>query len=112
MREKLPEKTDFGNVFSINNTLSNVNDFFIFQNLPFCDLYTDENGKIQTRFSFEIEILNSYQRRFNFTSNLIDANQDWGILMLGQWTGAMAHILDGVNILKQRLGTPGWGCDC
>lgn len=68
-----------------------------FQNLPFCDISTNENGETKTKISLEIEILHSFERRFNFTSSLVNANQDWGILVNNSWTGVIGHILNGVN---------------
>jgi len=67
--------------------------------IPFCDIAKDEEtGEIRTQYSLEIQILDSLKKRFNFTAALTNANQDWGILINGSWTGVMGQVLNKASL--------------
>ncbi|CAG2166371.1 unnamed protein product [Oppiella nova] len=59
--------------------------------LPYCDLeYKD--GKYVLKKSIEMKMIELMAERFNFVYEVVYANQSWGTLQNGVWTGSVGHL--------------------
>ncbi|XP_054168915.1 glutamate receptor ionotropic, delta-1-like [Oppia nitens] len=60
--------------------------------LPYCDLGYDSDGKYVMKKSIEFNMIKLMANRFNFTIELVYANQSWGSLQNGVWMGSVGHL--------------------
>lgn len=70
-----------------------VNEF-----MPYCGFKKTADNRLLPRYSMEMEFVKVLAKQFNFQFNLIDANQKWGTLVNGTWTGAVGQVYYGVRI--------------
>lgn len=64
---------------------------------PFCDLDRTVPGVTKFKFSMESELLSVLQAQYNFSSNLLFANDIWGAYVNGTWTGLIGDVYYGVR---------------
>lgn len=67
--------------------------------LPYCDIVKKPSGQLVLKFSMEGELIKELEDKFNFTINLIDGNNSWGIRRNGSWTGMMKKVIEGSSDL-------------
>lgn len=71
--------------------------------MPYCHIERDKDGKLTARYSMEIQLLRLFAERYNFRYNLIDANQQWGMIVNGTWTGAIGQVVYGVWLYEIQI---------
>src|SRR5690625_4105170 len=72
---------------------------YILQYPPHC--YLASNGSeeilVEQKFSIELEMLHTAEKRFNFRSKLVNANQSWGYLTTQDRTGLIHMVVNQVS---------------
>lgn len=79
--------------FNLHGQILNVSVNHI---LPFCDLTRNTQNELE--LSIDLELLKTAEKYFNFTANLINQKQDWGLIdSKGLWTGSTGSVVNRVS---------------
>ena len=59
-----------------------------------------EDGAFVMKDSVESKMIKVLAERFNFKIDIIYANQSWGSLVNGYWTGSVGHLHNKVSLIE------------
>ena len=69
------------------------------QDFPYCS-YTvgaDDGQTVIPEYSIEFELLKVMEKTINFTGQLVDAKNAWGMKVNGSWNGLIKQVFTGVR---------------